>query len=393
MKKNFILQGVTPKTHAEALRKLFSNPNIEKIILSVAFISENGVKQIEDLLRQHADRTIVFAGVRNDITSYQGLLLLHNIGVKLYIVDTGSRAIIFHPKIYLASSQASANLVIGSANLTLGGLNNNIEAGIWLDFDLTDPNDKALFDDIESQLAAMPAEYPQNIISIGNVSELDRLLESGRLVDESIAPPPRPVQISQNTGSLDSIPRIKLKGSFQRQVFARSKVEQQKPVSDRPLALTKDIEPHSKPIGIEYDLVWESKPLTERDLNIPHGTNTHATGSMNMDKGLLAESVDHRHYFRDEVFPHLTWLPKSKTVDEAYAKFQLILKGISYGEFDLAIRHTTTTDSAAYQQRNAMTRLSWGSMRKYVAKTDLIGRTLRLYRDQADPTRFVLEID
>jgi hypothetical protein len=43
--------------------------------------------------------------------------------------------------------------------------------------------------------------------------------------------------------------------------------------------------------------------------------------------------------------------------------------------------------------QNAMTRLSWGPVREYVAKTDLIGRTLALYRDRADPTRFVLEID
>ena len=40
-----------------------------------------------------------------------------------------------------------------------------------------------------------------------------------------------------------------------------------------------------------------------------------------------------------------------------------------------------------------MTRLSWGPMRDYVAREDLMGRTLSLYRDKADPTRFVLEID
>lgn len=40
-----------------------------------------------------------------------------------------------------------------------------------------------------------------------------------------------------------------------------------------------------------------------------------------------------------------------------------------------------------------MTRLSWGPMREYIARSDLIGRTLALYRDKVDPTRFVLEID
>lgn len=146
-------------------------------------------------------------------------------------------------------------------------------------------------------------------------------------------------------------------------------------------------------VGIELELVWESKPLTRRDLTIPDATGTHATGSVNLDKGLLPDDVDHRHYFRDDVFPHLSWATRSKTVDEAFAKFQLVMKGISYGEFDLAIRHTTSTTSKAYKQRNAMTRLSWGPVREYVARPDLIGRTLALYRDKVDPSRFVLEID
>jgi len=52
-----------------------------------------------------------------------------------------------------------------------------------------------------------------------------------------------------------------------------------------------------------------------------------------------------------------------------------------------------STTSESYKQRNAMTRLSWGPMREYVASPDLIGRTLALYRDKVDPARFVLEID
>ena len=115
---------------------------------------------------------------------------------------------------------------------------------------------------------------------------------------------------------------------------------------------------------------------------------------MNLDKGLLDEAIDHRHYFRDAVFAHLSWTPRTTvSVEEAEARFQLIIKGIYYGEFPLQIRHSTDTNSRTYQQRNAMTRLSWGPIREYVARPDLIGRTLSLYRDEADQGRFVLEID
>lgn len=396
-KKKFILQGVTTKTHAQAVRELFDCPDVKKVILSVAFVSESGVQQIEVALRAHAARVTVLAGIRNDITSHQGLALLHDIGVKLYTVDTGSRNVIFHPKLYLVRGKTAARFVVGSANLTLGGLNNNIEAGMTIDFNLADAEDKVVVDEIEAQLNALPADYPDHVVKVGSIADLDALLASGRLVDEMAVSPPRPTTSATEMGGGDAVPRMKLKVAPLRRALARAKAAPKKLKPPKVTAGAKAGVVAHKPVlaavGVEFELVWESKPLTRRDLTIPDAKGTHATGSVNLDKGLLPEDVDHRHYFRNDVFPHLAWATRSKTVDETFAKFQLVLKGISHGEFDLAIRHTTSTTSEAYKQRNAMTRLSWGPMREFVARPDLIGRTLALYRDKVDPTRFVLEID
>jgi hypothetical protein len=218
---------------------------------------------------------------------------------------------------------------------------------------------------------------------------------SGRLVDEMAIPPPRP-STTASGGSSDPVPRIVLKVPPLRRALAAAK--KAAPKAAKPAAKPKGAAtPARAPavVGVEFELVWESKALTRRDLTIPTAANTHATGSVNLDKGLLEESVDHRHYFRDEVFADLTWAATNTTgkVEEAFAKFQLVLKAVSYGEFDLRIGHSTDTASKMYLQRNAMTRLSWGPMRQYIARDDLIGRTLALYRDKADPKRFVLEID
>ena len=396
-KKEFILQGFTTRTHADAVRELFDVPDIKLVFLSVAFVSESGVQQIEAKLKAHSAHLSVFAGIRNDITSYQGLTRLHGIGGKLYTVDTGSRLVIFHPKLYLVRGKDRARLVVGSANLTLGGLNNNIEAGMLLDFDLTDVADKAVVDGIEAQLAALPTDHPDNVMRVNAVVDLDEMLASGRLVDEMAIPPPRPTTSAGGAGASDTVPRIKLKVAPLRRTLRKAKAAPKKPKTPKAATPAKAGMPAPPPVpatvGVEFELVWESKQLTRRDLTIPVAAGTHATGSINLDKGLLPEDVDHRHYFRDDVFPHLAWASKSATVDEAFAKFQLVLKGISYGEFDLAIHHTNSTTSKAYIQRNAMTRLSWGPMREYIARPDLIDRTLALYRDKVDPTRFVLEID
>src|ERR1700749_1488428 len=107
--RKLILQGLTPNAHADVIRELLNTTDFTNIILSVAFVKESGVQQIESELKARSQDVTVFAGVRNDITSYQGLKLLHSIiGNNLYVVDTGSRNIVYHPKLYLARGMLAA---------------------------------------------------------------------------------------------------------------------------------------------------------------------------------------------------------------------------------------------------------------------------------------------
>lgn len=399
--KEFILQGFTAKTHREAITRLFDLPSIERVIVSVAFVNRSGVDLLEAQLKKYKTKTKAFIGIRNDITSTQGAKRLLDLGVSLFVVDTGSRSLLFHPKLYLVKGAAHARLVIGSANLTIGGLNNNIEAGFSMELDLNNADENSLVESIEKEFDALAKDYPAHVIPILKTTELEALQASGRLIDEMATSPPRPASAATSpTG--DTLPRIKLKVVPLRRALTAAKKAAAKPATPPPTA--KKAAPAKKaaaappsppPVpGVEYELVWESKSLTRRDLNIPDGKNTNSTGSISLDKGLLPAEVDHRHYFREQIFPDLAWGPSNTaTVEEAYTKFQLVLKGISYGEFDLRIAHTKGTSSAAYKQNNAMTRLSWGPLRDYVGREDLLGRTLALYRDKADPKRFVLEID
>ncbi|MGO4639875.1 hypothetical protein AB4Z43_15690 [Mesorhizobium sp. 2RAF45] len=397
--KEFILQGFSKRTHKDALRELFEVADIKSVLVSVAFASESGVGLIEDKLKPSAKFLTVFAGIRNDITSHQAMMRL--LGVKditLYAVDTGARTIVFHPKLFLVRGDKEARMMIGSANLTLGGLNNNIEAGLVLHFDLANAVDKKVVDAVENELLAMPKDHADNVLHIKDKKTLDDMLTAGRLTDEMAVMPPRPSKSAGGgAGAADTIPRIKLRVAMLRRAMRKAKAAppKQAPAVANPAAAAPAAAPAPPPsVGVELELVWESKSLTRRDLTIPiAGRNTNPSGSINLDKGLLPEEVDHRHYFRDDVFPALTWTAATPTVDEAFAKFRLVIKGIDYGKYDLRIGHTTSTNTRSYEQHNAMTRLSWGPMGVYVRNTSLIGRNLAMYRDKADPTRFVVEID
>jgi HKD family nuclease len=174
-KKEFILQGFTLSTHKDAVAKLFEIQNIERVIFSVAFVNYSGVELLEQQLAKYNKKATAFIGIRNDITSTQGAKHLLKLGVRLFVVDTGSRSVLFHPKLYLVRGTTQARIVIGSANLTIGGLNNNIEASVALDLDLTKADEKALIDSIENEFDILAKDDPDHIISITSTEELDAL--------------------------------------------------------------------------------------------------------------------------------------------------------------------------------------------------------------------------
>jgi hypothetical protein len=132
--------------------------------------------------------------------------------------------------------------------------------------------------------------------------------------------------------------------------------------------------------------------MKERDLNVPTGSKTNPTGSMLFKKG-LNEDIDQRHYFRDEVFNSLIWRPDTNRPHllRSECQFAIIIKGVNYGAFELKISHNTDTTSASYIQRNSMTQIHWGDARPLIAKRDLLGSQIRLFRSQTNQTRFVMQ--
>lgn len=388
---DFILQAVTTDNHAKALKALLALPNPKEVLVSVAFVREPGLDAVETAIEPIASKARFFVGIRNDITSIQAVKRLLAMKVHVYAVDTGSRHILFHPKLYLAASASEAAVIIGSANLTFGGLHNNIEVSIRVSLDLTHAADKRFRDEVSDAFAEMLERHPKHVFLIKDNKHADELFKSGRLADETLIPAPSATSSLQK-GERDDLPRMKLK------FFARPpvKVAVIKSVpATKPTKKSAPAVPLPPVTAVRY-LVWESKALSERDLNIPTGPNTAATGSMGLKKGALDNvNIDHRHYFRDEVFAHLIWTqdPPPKKWERARANFELVVKNVNYGVFNLKLSHNTDKKSASYEQKNFMTQLHWGDAKKYIAKRDLLGRILYLYRKDTNPPEFTIEID
>lgn len=384
-----VLQGVTADTHRAALRDLLALPGCTRAIVSTAFLTRGGVSQVADLLTAVAPVATVIAGIRNGLTSAQGFQAVLDTGCSAYAVDTATRQAIFHPKIYFTRSPNEARLLLGSANLTRGGLAANIEASVSMTLDLSAAGDLALANELEAKIDAMVAAYPVHVFAVPDAAAIAALVAGGRLVDESAVKPPAPPGTSADR-DLDPLPKMPLQSPQP----APPAPEPAAPAVVAPVAPA-GVTP-AAPISEQLELVWESNALTRRDLTIPTNPNSNPTGSMLFKKGAV-QNIDQRHYFRDNVFNALPWAFDTAAgrthIERTTAAFRLVIKDVNYGVFQLGISHNTLTNTSAYLQFNGMTHLHWGAAREFVAKPDLLGRVLLLYRDVQHPDRFVMEID
>ncbi len=384
-KPSFLFQCVRKNNdHETAIRSLFSITDLTQSILSVAYVRETGVLQIAKLLKKYSRITTVFAGIRNGNTSAQGLFALRSCGVKMFAVDTGAVTPIFHPKVYLALSESTGCVITGSANLTTYGLSFNIEASTVLNLNRNDSSDEEYISDLLSGFSILQSNYPDHVTEINNKRQIAKLLAEGRIEDERIVSRPSTNRIIKNI-ERDKLRRIKLhikSPDYIRRVKAKKRATK-KAVSKRFL-----------PGALE--LLWISKGLTERDLNIPTERNTNATGSMLFKKGQYDE-IDQRSYFREIVFSTLDWNNDTRIryshLERAEAKFEFMVKGINYGIHSLKLTHNSRTDTESYRQLNAMTQIHWGEVKTFIAQRDLLGRVLRLYRRLDDSQSFAIEID
>lgn len=386
--KRFLLQAVNDEDHLAPACEVFGLGELQTATISTAFMTSSGLSLLQTVLEPIADRTRIFVGIRNGVTTVQSIQKALDIGCETYMVDTGTRQRIFHPKLYYARSAARAKLLLGSANLTMGGLRTNIEASVLQEFDPA--VDAAFLADMEGKLDAMIVDYPDNVIRAVSAAQLTDLQGAGQLIDERKARPPKTLGKSVSP-ALDNVPKMAL----------RTRPIRTKPVAAAPLeneanAGAEQLGAADGKLVVTDDLVlvWVSKPLKRAHISLPNKPGTNPKGSMSLTVGLM-EGIDQRHYFRDEVFEALDWVPDEKLAhkERSTALVKVIVKGINYGVHSLRLSHDTRTDTPAYEQNNYMTSLHWGEIAAFVAREEVLNSTLRLFRETDNPTQFTLEID
>ncbi len=116
------------------------------IRIAVAFLSKRGINLIYDSIDFALDQGASFeflVGLDMQTTEPEALQFLHNLSINnnkltLYCYASIEPSSIYHPKIYLLKNSDNTRVIsiVGSSNLTEGGLRKNIEANMLIEADI-----------------------------------------------------------------------------------------------------------------------------------------------------------------------------------------------------------------------------------------------------------------
>ncbi len=123
---------------------------------AIAFVKLSGTRHVKERLAtfSRGAQVEIIAGIDHRGTSSEGLRdLLDALSPNNRVIVFHNRLpLTFHPKVYLFKSATNADVIIGSGNLTEGGLFTNYEAGLRLSLDLGIPDHAKVLHGVEEML-------------------------------------------------------------------------------------------------------------------------------------------------------------------------------------------------------------------------------------------------
>lgn len=181
-----------------------SDPQWTAFRAAVAFVRRSGTQFIHAALRDFSARGQVRISVGVDLhgTSREGLddLLEATAGGQLFVFRNNG-PYTFHPKVYVFRSVRRADVLVGSGNLTSGGLFTNYEASLVASLDLAVAEDAAFLQVVEGALDAWSQPQP-GVCYLVTQALVGQLVAEGLVLSEAElaavqrarnpAPPPAP---------------------------------------------------------------------------------------------------------------------------------------------------------------------------------------------------------
>ena len=383
--------------------------SIDQVDVVVAWAKRSGLRRVRPHLEKVRGRpglTRIIVGIDEGGATRQGLELAREIFSTVHVFhDNSSRT--FHPKIYLGMAPDHARLLIGSTNLTAGGVFYNYEAG--LECILTLPKDQALLDAVRAYIARLYAD--KDVCKALDDALLTELLSKPRyrVADEDATKAPSsnvpdedepPEDVDVSSGVVEAA-----QGSiFGRSTEAKrpdpmpSKAAPKKAAAGSKKPPTKAVTAAPKKAAAKKAAAaggivrkrWFKK-MSHSDAQQPKTSASNIKGIVTLGNDRGRFPINAANYFRDVFFDNLAWtgIPVPRGVKES-AQFDadLIVNGSSIGAYTLTVDHQTSRISG---QHNVPTWLHWEDFGQYLRSHNHIDDYVSIERLADGAFRIVIE--
>lgn len=370
------------------LIKFFADKDFHTFTGISAFASQAGIRGLSKHIKtakKHLNIITIVTGVDQKGTSKEALEELLALNIDAYVFYQPSITI-FHPKVYLFEGADKSELIIGSSNLTSQGLFTNVEASLLVSIDNSVEADRKIVEQLK--------DYFKGIFDFTdpNLKKLNKKIIAD-LVKAKVVPTEAERKAAQDKAEKAERKETEniISKIFPKRAIAKIPSEfrgTKKPTTKTAAATTAAVgSPSAK-----GKLVWTRKKLPSSSVQ-GGGSGTNPTGGLRLvqDDFISGGSkIDQTSYFKN-LFSRYTWKQVRATpyVEAAKVPFEVTVKGVFHGQFDLEVRHKPSGEAG---QHNYTTSISWGTVGNIISKANLTGSRLDLYAPQGKGKPFQIVI-
>ncbi|WP_101847491.1 phospholipase D-like domain-containing protein [Zhihengliuella sp. ISTPL4] len=371
--------------------------NFDELKIAVAWAKKSGLGRIWDTLtefREQGGKVTLVVGVSEGGATKEGLQLALDIANESYVFHDPQRT--FHPKVYFASSSGKRSLMVGSSNMTAGGLGWNYEASVWVDWDAGEGEDVtdevvAWFDKI---IAAPESCSPLTSDLISKLEQSKDIIlgsETRARSRKSAAPTAAPEDNDSTfVGTIsglfkpiaEGLRRLpKLSAALAQAVVPSMPGTKTPPKTSTVKSIADANEPAlAGPAPLDFGNVQRRwyRPLDHTAAQQAKKPDSHLTNNLRLTRSKA--DIDPKTYFRHDFFGGLPWAAAEKkplTEEEVLVTFRTWIDGQDYGLQELRVSHNLGRVS---NQNNIPTILQWGPLSPVMRETNFIGMYISLER-------------
>lgn len=374
-----------------------ADPAIDELDVVVAWAKRSGLRRVRTQLEAVRDRpgtTRLIVGIDEGGATRQGLELAREIFSSVHVFHDNSWRT-FHPKIYLGAGDDRARLLVGSNNLTAGGVFYNYEAALegvlslpadqglvhevreyidrlYADADVCKPLDDALLEELINNPRYRVRDEDASKTSGGHVADDDEPPEDVDL--EPNDPEPAPGSIFGKSAEPKRADPMPAKAAAKKAGASKKASAAQKAVPVK-AAAKKAGGPRAPAAGVAKR--WFKK-LSASDARHPPSATSHVTGVLRLVQA--GHPINQTNYFRADFFANRPWTgtPRPRGLfEETTVPFHVVVNGVDHGVHTLRVDHAPWREAG---QGNHTTVLHWDDVAAILDATNFTGHYVVLER-------------